>query len=803
MRSAFEDLSQSFRLLWRQPAFTLAALTLLALGIGLTSGIFSVVNAVLLQPLPFREPDRIFYAWTRGENQARRQRAFSPSEFLEYRSQVNCFSAFSAFRHYRATWTRDGSASKVATLLHTAGYLDVLGIQPALGRGFNADDFAPGNGHAVIVSHGFWTERMGRNPDVLGKPMVLDGESFTLIGVLPPIQSELTTSEVYVPALFSPEELASRTSRYLYAIARLKTGVSRQQAQSEIDAAAAIIAQKYPESNKGWSAYLAPAKDEIIGESKQPILVLFAAVCLVLVIACANLANLFMVRLSARRRDIAVRSALGASQMRIMRGLLFESLWVSLLGGCAGLVVAHFCIQAVQTFSPAAVPRLQDARLDTAVVLAALGMSVLSGLLFGIGPAFSLLRMNLAGSLRDESRSSTGGRQRSRSRNALVVAEVALSVILLVCAGLLTRTFQRLASLDMGFRPEGVLTASNTLPVPKYAAEAPRIEYARRALEGLRGIPGVVAAGVGTSIPMQQQNWLADISIEGQDQSDARMHSVSYHAVSPGFLEAIGASIKRGRAFNELDSASSAKVLLVSQEFERMYLSGSSAVGRAVRVKVGKHDVRAEIVGVVDNVRQLRPDEPPRAAVYQPHSQNPWPFLAFAVKTRGIDAAIPAEMRRVLNAVDPDCPAHRIQPLSNLLSTAVRERRLALGLLTLFSVLAVVLSLVGLYSVLAISVAQRRREMGIRMALGATRGNLTAMVVRQGGMLAIAGLVAGFLAAPLASRAIESMLIGVTPADPATYTVVAAVVLAASLASSVVPAWRGSNVNPVDALRDA
>ena len=547
MRNIFEDISSSFRLLWRQPGFTLAALALLALGIGLASGIFSVVNAVLLQPLPFKDSERICYVWTRGEDKARRQRAISPSEFLEYRALMEGFSAFSAFRHYRATWLHGGSASKVSTLLMTEGYFDVLGLQPAIGRGFQPSDFAPGAGHVAAVSNAFWTERMGRDPEAVGKPVTLDGEAFTVIAVLPPIDSEFTRSEVYVPALFSPEELAARSSRYLYAIARLKPGVSRQQAQAELDAAAASIAARFPDSNRGWSAYLVEAKEEIIGDSRQPILVLFAAVCLVLLIACANLANLYLVRLNGRQREVAVRSALGASQGRIFRGFLLESFWISLLGAAAGLLVARATIHAVQTYSPAAVPRLQHATLDVQVLLFALGLSLVSGLLFGAGPAFRSLKMDLAGSLRDESRSSTGGRSRSRSRSLLVVAEVALSVILLVCAGLLTRTFQKLAALDTGFRPEGVLTAQNLLPTPKYEAEAPRIEYVRRVLEKLRAIPGVLHAGVGTALPMQQQNWMADISVEGQDHSGGAMHSVTYHAVSPGFLEAIGARIARGQ----------------------------------------------------------------------------------------------------------------------------------------------------------------------------------------------------------------------------------------------------------------
>jgi putative ABC transport system permease protein len=803
VRDWIADLAHSFRLLWRQPGFTVAAILLLALGIGLTAGIFSVVNTVLLKPLPFNDSDRLCYVWTRCDAKGRKQSAFSAAEFLDYRSQIRSFAGFSAFRHYRATWTDKGVTSRVSTVLLTQGYFDVLGVQPALGRGFAQADFEPGGNTVVLVSHAFWTERLGRDPDVLGKPVVLDSEPHTVIGVLPAIQSDFMSSEVYVPVVFSSIELATRDSRYLYALARLKPDVSLQRAQSELNAAAKNVAERHPDSNSGWSAYLVEAKEEIIGESRTPILVLFAAVCLVLLIACANLANLFLVRISGRQRDIAVRSALGASQTQIVRQLLFESIWIAGMGGAAGLAVAYATLKAVVTFSPAAVPRLENAALDPPVTLFTAGLSLFSGLIFGIAPALRSMSLNLANSLRDESRSSTGGKSRSRARNVLVVAEVALSVILLICAGLLTRTFQKLAAIDLGFSPSGVLTARTALPDPKYRDEAPRAEYARRALEKLRAIPGVQAAGVGTALPMQQVNWMADFHVEGRDATGGQAISVGYHAVSPGFLEAIGTPLKKGRGFNEGDSPEASRVVIVNEEFERVHLAGLPAIGQALRVRVGKHDFRAEIVGVVGTVRQLRPDEQPRPAIYQPHAQNPWPFLAFAVRTRAGEAAVGGAIRQAFTSVDPDLPMDRILPLSNLLGNTMRQKKLAFGLLILFGGLAVALSLIGLYSVLAISVTQRRRELGIRMALGARRGDLTGLVVRQGGLLAAAGLIAGFVVAPLAGRALESMLVGVTPADPITYAGVAALILGASLLASFVPAWRGANVDPLEALRDS
>ncbi len=352
MRDSIADLAQSFRLLWRQPGFTVAAIVLLALGIGLTAGIFSVVNTVLLKPLPFSDADRLCYVWTRSDAKGRKQSALSAGEFLDYRDQLKDVASLSAFRHYPATWMNRGAASRVSTVLLTEGYFDLLRLQPVLGRGFGHSDFEPGGNTVVLVSHGFWTERMGRDPDVVGKPVVLNGEPHTVIGVLPAVRSEFTSSEVYAPAVFTPLELETRDSRYLYTLARLNPGLSRVRAQAELDAAARSIAERYPSSSTGWSAYFVEAKEEIVGESRKPILVLFAAVFLVLIIACANLANLFLVRISGRQRDIALRSALGASQARIFRGLLFESLWISCLGGAAGLVVAYGTLEGSRAAQP-------------------------------------------------------------------------------------------------------------------------------------------------------------------------------------------------------------------------------------------------------------------------------------------------------------------------------------------------------------------------------------------------------------------------------------------------------------------
>lgn len=801
VRQFSEDLVHSFRLLWRQPAFTIAALTLLALGIGLTSGIFSVVHAVLLRPLPFKDPERICNVWTRSDEKGRQKGAFSAGEFQEYREQIHGFSAFSAFRRYRATWTERGIPFRVSTLMLTEGYFEALGVQPALGRGFARGDFAPGMNAVVMISDGFWSERLGRDPAAVGKSVVLDGEAHTVVGVLPPVKSGFTSSEVYAPLVFGPEEVAARTARNLYVLARLRPGVSKERVQSELTAAAMSIAERNPVSNKGWTAYLVEAKEEMIAESRQPILMLFAAVWLVLMIACANLAILFMARLSGRHRDIAIRSALGASQGRIFSQLMLESLWVAFLGGFCGLAVAYATLKAVVAFSPAAVPRLEDAALDPTVILFAVGLSLLSGILFGAGPALNSLRLNLADMLRDESRSSTGGRARSRARAVLVAAEVALSVILLVCAGLLTRTFQKLASIELGFRPEGVMTSSTALPSPKYRDERLCLEYVRRMLERLRAIPGVEAAGIGTTLPMQQVNWLAEISSGGAEDTGGERHTVSYHAVTPGYFEAIGARLVSGRGFGETDGVDSSKVVIVNRELERVHLGGGG-LGRSVRVRIAGHDVTAEVVGVVETIRQLKPEEEPRPAIYQPHAQNPWPFLAFAVRSKGSEAAVSAEIRRAFLQVDPDLPIDRVLPLTNLLGDALRQRKLTLGLLAVFGGLAVVLSLVGLYSVLAISVAQRRRELGIRMALGARKSDITMLVLRQGGLLGATGLAAGLLVAPLASKTMNTLLVGVTPADPATYAAVALLVMAASLLASLIPAWRGSRVEPLDALRD-
>jgi putative ABC transport system permease protein len=801
MSSITEDIRYSLRLLGRQPRFTAAAVLLLAMGIGANSAIFSVVDTVLLKPLPYQDPDRLYNVWTRNQAKNRPQSWFSPPEFRDYAERVRSYSHFTAHMPYQVTLTGSGEPSRVRALLISPGYFEMLGVAPSMGRGFVQEEFVSGRDQVAVLTESYWKDRFGADPGVIGKTIRLDEKLHVVAGILPELKGESRLVDVYLPLAFDADTGSIRKSRFLTVMARLKDGVSEQQASEELRAAAAGIASDHPESNAGWDAYLSPAVKEAQGEARQPLVVLSFAVGLVLLVTCANLANLLLVRSAGRQKEIAIRSSMGASQWRVFRQMITESVTLALCGGAAGLLVAWGVIRAIAKWGPDQLPRVQQATVDLNVLAFTFAVSLLAGVLFGMVPAWQVLRLNLAVSLREESRGSSGSSRKSLARSLLVVTEVACSVILLVGAGLLLRTFVALSNIDTGFRADHVLTLRTTLPSGKYADDPSRALYVQRVLERLSATPGVVAAGCTTALPMMQVNWMSEFTIEGKVEDNGQKESASYNAVSPGYFDALGARLKRGRVFAQTDTADAPPVVLISEALEKKHFSGEDPIGRYLNMHIGKFSSRAQVVGVVHDIAQLRPDEAPRVLIYQPHAQRPWPFLAFAVRTSGEPAAMAGVVRRAFFEVDPDLPVERVMSMLQLEERVLAQQRLALVLLMIFGGLAVVLATVGLYGVLAVAVAQRGREIGIRMAMGATSGDILKLVMTQGMGLTLAGLLGGMVAAPLASTAMKQMLFGVKPLDPVTFAGVALVVLLASAAACVFPARRAASVDPGTALR--
>ncbi|HAX41930.1 MAG TPA: ABC transporter permease [Bryobacteraceae bacterium] len=789
----------AFRTLLRQPAFLIAALLILGLGVGANTAIFSVVRQVLLEPLPYQDASQLYVVWTRNLERSQPRAHFSAPEFLDFQQQTRSFSQLSASRNYAATWTGAGSAQRVATTLVTTNYLDMLGLRPVLGRGFVEQEGRFGNHNVAILTHDFWHARMGADPAILGRTIVLDDEPHEIIGVLPAIQGEMRAPELYLPAAFSPQELASRASRYLSVLGRLAPGVTTGQASQELQAIAARIAQSHPEA-RGWDAWLVPAQDEFTREARQPLLVLFAAVGLVLLIACANLASLLLVRAAARQREFAVRAALGAGKGLLIRQMMIEAFTLSALGGALGVLVAFAALRLLVRSTVLTLPRLDQTSLDGWALIFNFGAALAAGLLFGLFPALRAMRVDLAGVLRDEARGSSGGLRQSLGRSLLVVSEVALSVVLLVAAGLLVRTFDKLSRVQPGFQSGEVLTLRTTLPYARYQSADSRANYGRRAAERLSATPGVQSAGLTTALPLMGVNWMASFTIDGVSKA-AQPQTATYNAISPGYFPAIGARLLSGRDFLPSDSEAAAPVVIISDELQRTYFDGRNATGRMLRFKVANQEFEARIVGVVNDIRHLSLDEPPRVALYQPHAQLAWPFLAFAIRTHGDPMTAAAAVRQAFHEVDPSLPVERVQPLGALVDRALAQQRLAMALLWIFSIMATILAAIGLYGVMAVAVAQRRREFGIRLALGASRRDLLRHVLGQGLLLTLAGLTAGLSVAPAAAKGLEKMLYGVERVDAATYLAVGLLLIFVTIAACLPPAWRASRTDPSIALR--
>lgn len=798
MTSLFEDIRYALRLLARQPVFTVTAILLLGLGIGVNSAIFSVVDSVILRPLPYKNPEALYNLWTRNLPRKIPQAAVSAPELLEYAANAKSFSHCAAYTHYTATLTGKGNPSHVSTMLIGRGYFEMLGMAPAMGRGFAADEYQLVRNQVVVLTDAYWKSQFGGDPSILGKTIHLDDELHVIVGVLPAVKGESVGVDLYIPLAFNAATISAWEARFLFVTVRLQDGVSAQQASSEVASIAERLAREHPVSNAGVETYLVPAVQDAQGSSREPLTLLSAAVGMVLLITCANLANLLLIRSGARHREVAVRSAMGASQIRVFRQMITESVLLAMLGGVAGLVVTAWSLRAIAHFGPANMPRLQDASVNYSVLAFTFGVSLLAGLLFGVVPAWNALHLNLATALRDESRGSSGGVRKSLFRSAFVVSEVALSVVLLIAAGLLLRTFAAISQIDTGFQISQVLVFSNSLPPGRYVSQESRANYVREAIRRLESTPGVVAAGSATALPMMQVNWRTQFTVEGQT---GPKEAATYNAITPHYLAAIGAVLLKGRDLAETDSATSDAVVLISQALERRYFAGRDAIGQHLEMRVGSVTYRPRIVGVVRDIAQLRPDEPPRVTIYQPHAQNPWPFLAFAVRTAGDPAAMTESVRRVFSQIDPNLPVERIRPLGQLLDRVLAERRLSTVLLLIFSVLAVVLAAVGLYGVLAVAVAQRSREIGIRMALGAEGKDILRLILVQGLGLTVVGLIAGMAAAPLVSYAMKQMLYGVEPLDPITFVGAALVVLIAALAASLHPAWRAAKVDAATSLR--
>ena len=797
LSNVLRDARYSVRQLRQSPGFSVVAVLTLALGIGATSAMFSVVNGVILRPLPYPQPHELASVAEIVPQFGRF--SVAPATFLDWRAQNTVFEHIVAYTGGSATFMDADGPDRVINAAVSWDAFELLRVAPALGRGFRAEEDAPGKANVIVLSHGMWQRRFGGDPGVLGRSISLNGAPFTIVGVMPAnFRFPSRQTEYWVPLALSPAN-ASRGGHFLGVIARVKAGTSIEQADAELRTISERLALQYPEFSAKESAEVRSLHETLVGEVRLALLMLLAAVGVVVLIACANVANLLLVRGFVRAREIAIRTALGAARRRLIGQMLVESLIVSLIGGALGLLLAYLAIGPVQTLSAGSIPRVEDVSIDGRVLLFSVVLSVLTGVLFGAAPAAYAGRAGVLDLLKDGGRSSTGTGGRW-TRSVLLVTEVALSIVLLVGATLLLRSFARLTEVDPGFQPERALAFRVALPNATYREEHQRVAFYERLLDQLDALPQVTAAGLVQALPMRGDYTLT-FTVRGRpDPKPGEETSANYRSIDPGYFKALGVPLLHGRAFTLHDAEKAPLVAIVDQSFVDRYFPNGEALGQAIDIGNGT-DGFCEIVGVVGNVRHAGLAENPSPTMYVPFKQDVFSSVWILARTDGDPAQLTPLARQVVKAADPGLPVFGLTPLATVVSDSLADRRFSLLLLTLFAAVAVFLAAVGLYGVVAYSVNQRTQEIGVRMAIGARRGHVLSMVLTEGMKLALIGVAIGLTGAMALSGLMSKMLFQVTPGDPVSYAVTAALLVAIAGLACYIPALRATRVDPIVALR--
>jgi putative ABC transport system permease protein len=798
-----QDLVYATRVLTKHPGFAVTAIVTLALGIGATTAIFSVINAVLLRPLPFAGPARLMmvYAIGTGAN-GNRQDVVSYPTFADWRARSRSFSAAAAYANASVTVDAGGEIDLVQAKRVTPSFFAVLGVQPTLGRVFRDDDVATG-ARVVILSDGFWRRRFGAAADVVGKTVRLTDDLYTIVGVMPPAFhfDPPDREQLYAPLPIDP----NRQHGFLRVVARLRDGVTRAAANAELDAICAQLTRIYPR-NESTAADVVPLVDALAGPSRLALLTLFGVVTLLLLIACANVAGLLLARGAARQREIAVRAALGAGRARLVRQLLTENLLVALAGGAAGLLLADWLARLLAATVGAvfAVPRLDAVRTDGFVLAFAICASFATGILFGILPAWSVSAADLNQSLRDANRTSSSGRA-PRARRGLVVAETALALILLAGAGVLMRTLLTMRATSPGFDTRNVLAIDLWLPPARFTRVEQRASFIDATLARVRALPGVRAAAVVADLPLNGSTDSQSFHIVGRpDPAPGRLFNSGFNITTAGYFALMRIPIRRGREFTDRDGASAPRVIVVNEVAATRFWPDRSPLGQQIELPIARgRSVRLTVVGVAGNVRHIGLADPPRAEIYlaAPQAELTWPSLVLAVRTAGDPFAIAEPVKAALRDVDPNVPVVRVNSVDEIVARSIAAPRLYSALFAAFAGLAVALAAIGLYGLVSYSVAERSREIGVRMALGASRRQVMRMVLDDGLRLSAIGAALGVAGGLAATRVLVGLMNGVQPNDPLTFVAVTAVLIAAALLASYLPARRAARVDPMTALR--
>jgi putative ABC transport system permease protein len=800
-----QDLRYGVRTMAKNPAFTSIAIVALALGIGANTAIFSVVNAVLLRPLPFKNPEQLVMVWENAAHIGFPRNTPSPANFLDWQKQAGAFTGMAAMVDRSFNLTGVGEPERLDGWRVSANLFELLRIPPLLGRTFVPDDDRPGT-HVVLLSYSLWQRRFGSDPSVIGRALSLNGESYTVIGIMPrfvQLPGYINRNDLWVPIAFPPEEAAQRGNHFLEVIARMKPGVTLKQAQAEMETIAARLAQQYPVYNTRTGAVVVPLHEQVVGDIKPALLVLLGAVGFVLLIACANVANLLLARAAVRQKEIALRLALGASRSRLTRQLLTESVLLAVFGAALGLLLALGGIHVLKTFIPVTIWQVQTISIDARVLIFTALVAVVTGIAFGLAPAIHGSHLNLNDTLKEGGPDSGGGSKGNRVRGLLVIGEVAVSFVLLIGAGLLINSFFHLRNLDPGFRADHLLTMKVDLSEVKYPDRERRAAFFDEVIRRVRALPGLQSAAVAGNLPLTYNGDSIMISVEGvPDPPPDQRPDVIFRAIGPGYFGTMGIPIIRGRDFTDQDEGDTKDVVVISEKTAQHFWPGQDPIGKRLKPGLSTSDKPwREVIGIVKDVRQNNLIASPKMQMYFTYRQlkDPAPN-ALVVRTSIEPMSLAASVRNAIWSVDKDQTVADIDTMDHIVAQAVARQRFSMLLLGAFAGVALLLASVGIYGVMSYSVAQRTREIGIRIALGARQADVLRLTVTQGVKLVGAGMMLGLAAAFVLTQVLESLLFGISSTDPITFVGISIVLFAVAMLASYIPALRATKVDPIIAL---
>jgi putative ABC transport system permease protein len=792
------DLKYTLRAISRNPGFAAVVLVTLALGIGANTAVFSVVKGVLLDPLPFKSPSQLVQLYEKRPKQGRVRNVVSAPDYADWKKQNAFFDDMAAMTGAAFPLQTTEGAQLILGARVTSNFFNMLGVTPALGRSFLPEEETPGKDHVLVLTHGFWQRRYGGDPAILGRKITLGGEPFEVVGVLPDIGNVIASeAELWTPLTLSPQ--SGRGAHFLNVYGRLKPGVSLARAQAGMDVVATRLEQQYPNENTGHGVNIFFLEHEVTGKVRPALLMLLGAVTLVLLVACANVANLFIARATQRQREISIRTALGAGAGQLVRQLLTESLVLSLLGGVIGLLLAYGGVQALKAANPGNLPRIRNIHIDLDVLLFTFAISVVSGLVFGSFPALHAARAKVATALKQGgNRSSTS---RGAIRNVLVVAEIAFALILVVGSGLMLQSFVRLAAVNPGFDATHVLTVDVPLMASRYAEPQHRTAFLEELSARFTQLPGVTSVAAVNALPLTGRDAGSNFSIEGRPPLGySQLPNGRFRVVTPSYFATLRIPLRTGRSFTSGDDAKAQPVLLINETMANQYWPGENPIGRRISL-FGEEAIRRTIVGIVADVKHYALDGETRPEMYFPYAQQPERSMTIVLRTAGAPETLTSAVRAELQSIDKNQPVARIQSLEEVLASSLAQPRLYSSLLTIFSCVALLLAAVGIYGVMSFTIAQRTQEMGIRIALGAKAGNVRRLILKQGLALAITGVALGVAGALTLTRAMEALLYNVQPTDPATFAISALLLVAIAAAACYLPARRATRVDPIIALR--